>query len=110
MNESVRHDPSWPPIQTKLPSDILKFNVNNGEDPCDHVTNFHLWCSSNSLNDDYIFFIFFQCIVTGVAVKCYIELPWGTYRNFDQMVLVFLNHFQLSVCYDVGIELLSALL
>jgi hypothetical protein len=44
----------------------------------------------------------------GVAVKWYIELPGGTYINFNQMVLVFLNHFQLLVRYDVDIELLSA--
>jgi hypothetical protein len=41
-------------------------------------------------------------------VKWYIELPGGMYKTFNQMVLVFLNHFQLSVRYDVGIELLSA--
>jgi hypothetical protein len=42
-------------------------------------------------------------------VKWYIELPGRKYKNFNQMVLVFLNHFKLSVRYDVGIELLSAL-
>jgi hypothetical protein len=52
MNDPVRHDPSWPPIPTKLPSDIPKFEGNTGEDPGDHMTTFHLWCSSNSLNDD----------------------------------------------------------
>jgi hypothetical protein len=33
---------------------------------------------------------------------------WGDVQNFNQMVLVFLNHFQLSVHYDVDIELMSA--
>jgi hypothetical protein len=42
-------------------------------------------------------------------VKWYIEFPGGTYGNFNQMVLVFLDHFQLSVSYNVDIELLSAL-
>jgi hypothetical protein len=42
-------------------------------------------------------------------VKWYIELPRGEYGTFSQMVLVFLNHFQFLVCYDVGIELLSTL-
>jgi hypothetical protein len=109
MNDPVHHDPSWPPIPTKLPSDILKFEGKTGEDPGDHVTTFHLWCSSNSLNDDSIHLRLFQCTLMGVAVKWYIELPGGTYKNFNQMVLVFLNHFQLSVRYDVDIELLSAL-
>jgi hypothetical protein len=97
------------PVPTKLPSDILKFEGKTSEDPGDHVTTFHLWCSSNSLNDDSICLRLFQCTLIGVAVKWYIELPGGTYKNFNQMVLVFLNHFQLSVRYDVHIELFSAL-
>jgi hypothetical protein len=54
MNDPVCHDPTCPPVPTKIPSDILKFEGKNGEDPGDHVTTFHLWCSSNSLNDDSI--------------------------------------------------------
>jgi hypothetical protein len=54
MNDPVIHDPTWPPVPTKLPSDIPKFEGKNGEDPGDHVTTFHLWCSSNSLNHDSI--------------------------------------------------------
>jgi hypothetical protein len=107
MNDPMCHDPSWPSIPTKLPSDIPKFEGRTGEDPGDHVTTFHLWCSSNSLNDDSIQLILFQCTLTGVAMKWYIELPRGAYKTFNQLVLVFLNHFQLSVRYDAGIELLS---
>jgi hypothetical protein len=109
MNDPVSHDPTWPPIPTKLPSDILKFEGKNGEDPGDHVTTFHLWCSSNSLNDDSIRLRLFQRTLIGVTAKWYIELPRGAYGTFSQMVLVFLNHFQLSVRYDVGLELLSTL-
>jgi hypothetical protein len=54
MNEPVIHDPTWPPVPTKLPSDIPKFKGKNGEDLGDHVTTFHLWCSLNSLNDHSI--------------------------------------------------------
>jgi hypothetical protein len=42
-------------------------------------------------------------------VKWYIELPGGTCINFNHMILVFLNHFQLSVHYDADIELMLAL-
>jgi hypothetical protein len=103
MNDPVCHDSTWPPFPTKLPLDIQKFEGKNGEDCGDHVTNFHLWCSSNSLNDDYIQLRFLQCILTGVFMKWYIELPKGAYRTFSQMVLVFLNHFQLPIRYDVGL-------
>jgi hypothetical protein len=52
MNDPMCHDLAWPPVPTKIPSDIPKFKGKSGEDPGDHVTTFHLWCSSNSLNDD----------------------------------------------------------
>jgi hypothetical protein len=54
MNYPMSHDPTWPPVPTKLPSNIPKFEGKNREDPGDHVTTFHLWCSSNSLNHDSI--------------------------------------------------------
>ena len=53
-NDPIRYSSSWPPVPTKLPSNILKFEGKTGEDLADHVTTFHLWCSSNSLIDDSI--------------------------------------------------------
>jgi hypothetical protein len=69
MNNPVSHDPTWPPVPTNLPLYILKFEGKNGEDHGDHVTTFHLWCSSNSLNDDSIRLILFQCTLIRVVVK-----------------------------------------
>jgi hypothetical protein len=103
MNNPMCHDLSWPSIPNKIPSDIPKFEGRTGEDPGDHVTTFHLWFPSNSLNDDSIQLIFFQRTLMGVAMKCYINIPRGAYRTFNQLVLFFLNHFQLSVCYNAGI-------
>jgi hypothetical protein len=54
LNNPICHDPRWPPMPTKLPSDIPKFEAKPNEDPGDHVTTFHLWCSSNSLKDDSV--------------------------------------------------------
>jgi hypothetical protein len=51
----------------------------------------------------------FQRTLIGVASQWYIELPRGTYRSFHQLVLSFLNHFQIPIRYDVGLELLSTL-
>jgi hypothetical protein len=73
-----------------------------------HVTTFHIWFSFNSLNDDSIHLILFQRTLMGVFAKWYIEILVGMYGTFNQMVLVFLNHFQLLVHYDADIELLSA--
>jgi hypothetical protein len=99
MNDLVCHDTSWPPIPTKLLSDIPKFEGRTSEDPGDHVTTFHLWCSSNYLNDDSIRLRLFQCTLMGVAAKWYIELPRGEYRTFNQLVLFFLNHYWVCVIF-----------
>jgi hypothetical protein len=45
----------------------------------------------------------------GVVSQWYIELPRGTYGSFNQLVVAFLNHFQLPIHYDVGLDLLSTL-
>jgi hypothetical protein len=83
MNDPVSHDTTWPPIPTKLPSNIPKFEGKNGEHPGDHITTFHLWCSSNCLNDISIWLIFFQCTLITVTVKWYIKLPRGEYGTFS---------------------------
>ena len=71
--------PGWPPVLTKLPLDIPKFEGKNGEDLADHITTFHLWCSSNSLIDDSIRLRLFQQTLTGNAAKWYIELTGGQF-------------------------------
>ncbi len=53
-NNPIAYAPWWPATPHKLPPGIPKFNGNVGEDPSNHVMTFHLWCSSNTLNDDSI--------------------------------------------------------
>ena len=69
MNDPMRHDPSWPPVPTKLPSNIPKFEGKVGEYPGAHATTFHLWCSSNSLNEDSVSLRLFQRTLTSTAAK-----------------------------------------
>ena len=69
MNDNVSHNQAWSTVPNKLPSDIPKFESKAGEDPSEHVTTFHLWCSSNSLHDDSICLRLFQCALMGPAVK-----------------------------------------
>ena len=102
MNDLVSHDPTWSTIPNKLPSDIPKFEGKAGEDPSEHVTTFHLWCSSNSLHDDSIPLRLFQRTVTGPRVKWYIELPKGAFILFDDLAMTFLNHFQLPMRFEIG--------
>ena len=44
MNDPVSHNPAWPVVPTKIPSDIHKFEGKAGEDPGEHVNAFQLWC------------------------------------------------------------------
>ena len=103
----MAHDLAWPAVPTNIPSDIPKFEGKPREDPSKQVTTLHLWCSLNSLHQDSVHLRLFQCTLTGPAVKWYIELPKGAFDLFDDLVMNFLNHFQLPVRYDVGTELLS---
>ena len=68
-NNPVSYDPAWPTVPNKLPSDIPKFEGKPGEDTSDHVTTFHLWCSSNSLHKDSICLRLFQHTLTRPAAK-----------------------------------------
>ena len=107
MNDLVKHNVMWPPIPTKLPLDIPKFEGKTREYLGAHVTIFHLWWSSNSLNDDTIRLRLFQRNITGVLENWYIELPSAAFDSFWDLTEVFLNHFQLPVRYDVGTDFLS---
>jgi len=107
LNNPIFHDLHCPPMPTKFPSDIPKFEGKPGEGPSDHVTNFHLRCSSNSLRENSVQLYLFQHTLIGGAVKCYIELDHSRYYYFIDLVMVFLNHFQLPVRYDADTELLA---
>jgi hypothetical protein len=109
MNDIVFHDPNWSLVPTKFPSDIPKFEGKSGEDMGDHVTNFCLWCSLNSLNDDFIQLCIFQHTLMGVSTKWYIKLDGGAFHTFHDSALFFLNHFKLPVRYDAKTHLLSML-
>jgi hypothetical protein len=107
LNDPIFHDPHWPPMPTKFSLDISKFEAKPNEDLGDHVTTFHLWCSSNSLKDDSVQLRLFQCTLIGSAAKWYIELNRSRYSSFGELAMAFLNHFQLPMRYDDGIELLA---
>jgi hypothetical protein len=103
------HAPFWPAIPAKLPSNIPKFDGNPGEDPNNHVMNFHLWCSSNSLMDDSTHPRLFQRTLIGVVVKWYIELSRKTLVDFNSLSMAFLTHFQLPIWYEIDTKLLTSL-
>ena len=107
MNDLMRHDPSWPPVPTKFPSDIPKFEGKVVEYPGAHATTFHLWCSSNSLNEDSIRLRLFQITLTSTAAKWYIEFPSAAFSSFWDFANAFLSHFQLPIRYDFRTDLLS---
>jgi hypothetical protein len=108
LNDPIRHSPQWPVIPTKIPSDIPKFDEKVGEDPNNHVMNFHLWCSYNSLMNDSIHLRLFQRNLTGSATKWYIELPRGFFSDFNTLAMAFLTHYQLPIRYDTETEILTS--
>jgi hypothetical protein len=77
-NDPILHDPTWPAMTTKLPSDIPKFEGKAGDDPTNHVMTFHLWCSSNNIMDDSIRLRLFQCTLTGSSTKWYVDEKLGS--------------------------------
>ena len=94
------------PWETKLPSDIPKFEGKAGECPKNHIMMFHLWCSSNNIIDDSIRIRLFQCTLTRAIAKWYIEIPQAKYLDFNSLAFIFLQYFQLLVRYDKGVEIL----
>ena len=90
MNDPIHHQAFWPPMPTKMPSDIPKFEGKAGECPQNHIMTFHLWCSSNSIVDDSIRLRLFQRTLTGAAAKWYIELPQAKYSDFKSIAFMFL--------------------
>jgi hypothetical protein len=94
-------------MPTKLPLDIPKFKAKPNEDLGDHVTTFHLWCSSNSLRDDSVQLCLFQCTLIGSVEKWYIVIDRSRYYSFGQLAMDFLNHFQLPMRYDADTKFLT---
>jgi hypothetical protein len=92
LNDHILHSPYLSIIPSKLPSAIPKFDGRSGEDPNNHVTTFHLWCSSNSLMDGSIRLRLFQRNLTGSETKWYIELPQGLFNDFNTLAMDFLTH------------------
>ena len=50
----IGHNPLRPPMPTKIPLEIHKFEGKGREDPQNHIMSFHLWCSSKNIVDDSI--------------------------------------------------------
>jgi hypothetical protein len=103
MNDPILHDPTWPNMPTKLPSDIPKFEGKPGEDLANHVMNFHLWCSSNNIVDDSIHLILFQRKLTSPSVKWYVAEKSGSHVTFESLAKAFLAFFQVPVCHYTGL-------
>jgi hypothetical protein len=106
-NDPILHDPTWPNMPTKLPSDIPKFEGKLGEDPANHVMTFHLWFSSNNIMDDSIYLRLFQRTLTGPSTKWYVDEKSGSHVTFESLAKAFLSFFQLPVHHETGLELLS---
>jgi hypothetical protein len=93
MNDPIFHDPTWPNMPTKLPSDMPKFEGELGEDTNNHVMNFHLWFSSNNVMDDSILLKLFQRTLTGSSAKWYVDEKSESHITFESLANAFLSFF-----------------
>jgi hypothetical protein len=106
-NDPILHDPTWPTMPTKLPSDIPKFEGQLREDPTNHVMTFHLWCSSNNIMDDSVRLRLFQRTLTVPSAKWYVDEKSRSHVTFESLAKAFFAFFQLPVRHDTCLELLS---
>jgi hypothetical protein len=94
-------------MPTKLPSNIPNFEGKLGEDPSNHMISFNLWCSSNSITEEFVRICLFQITLMGATAKWYIDQPRNIHRAFKSIVKVFLSFFQFPIFHDLGIEILT---
>jgi hypothetical protein len=106
-NDPILHDPTWPNMPSKLPSNIPKFEGKPGEYPANHVMTFHLWCSLNNIMDDSIRLRLFQINLTSPSTKWYVDKKLGSHVTFESLAKAFLSFFQLPVHHDTCLEILS---
>jgi hypothetical protein len=107
MNDPIFHDPTWPAMPTKLPSDITKFEGKVGEDPANHIMTFHLWFSLNNIMDDSIRLRLFQCTLIGPSAKWYVDEKSRSHVTFESLAKTFWTFFELPFHHDNSLELLS---
>jgi hypothetical protein len=106
-NDPILHDPTWPNIPTKLPLDILKFELKSREDPTNHVMTFHLWFSLNNIMDDSIHLRLLQITFTSSSAKWYVDEKSRSHVTFESLSKAFLSFFQLPFHHDTRLELPS---
>jgi hypothetical protein len=106
INGPILHDPTWPAMPTKLPSDIPKFEGKMGDDLDNHIMTFHLWFFSNNIMDDSIKFSLFHHTLTNPSAKWYVEEKYGSHVAFEYLAKEFFTFFQLPIHNDNGLELL----
>jgi hypothetical protein len=97
-------------MPAEIPLDMDKFDGKMGEYPSTHIMTYHLWCSSNSLMDDTVRLRIFLRSLTESATKWYIELQGASFKNFNDLEMAFLTHYQVPMWYHIQIEILMYLI
>jgi hypothetical protein len=68
---------------------------------------FHLLCSSNNIMDNSVHLRLFQRTLTGPSAKWYVDKKSRSNVTFDSLAKTFFTFFQLPICHDNGLELIS---
>lgn len=100
INDPLLHDHNLPPMPTKLPSNIPKFEGNPREYPTNHVPSFHMWFSSNSISKESIHLHLFQRTLTRSTTKGYVNQPHFSHSTFATLSNTFPSYFNIPLRYD----------
>jgi len=106
-NNSISYNTKWHLFPTKIPLNIPNFEGKSTKYTIDHMITFHVWCSKNFLPYYSIRMRIFQRTVFTISTEWYIELKGDLFKNFNYLAIIFLNHFQLHICYDVETEMVE---
>ena len=90
-----------------IPSDIPKFEGKHGHDPANHIMEFHLWCSSNSIVADSERLHLLQRTLTGATTKWSVNISQASHTSFETIATSFITYFQLLIIHDLGLEMLT---
>jgi hypothetical protein len=106
-NDPILHNPTWPAMPTKLPSDILKFEGKAGDDPANHIMTFSPMVFFEQHHGRVHPIEVISMYTHYPSAKWYVEERSGSHTTFESLAKSFLIFFELPIRHDNGLELIS---
>ena len=90
-----------------LPSNIHEFEGKQGHDLANHIMEFHLWCSSNSIVANSVRLHLLQRTLTSATTKWSVNISRASHTSFEMIATSFITYFQLLIIHDLVLEMLT---